>query len=1086
MKRDTRATYWSCRFGLFALILFAVLGCAETGGSTSTEPPKRDAPEVPASVLRVIAAIEGYSFVREATATELEGAWSETAALRALEAEWTALAEREAVTPSTFDYAQARGGVFDTELGPVALFVADDSRVEQDARIVRATWSGGTSTWLEFFPADSETASLTLGFATERGVITLPLEQFVALYAEREASLGDREPLAKRPFTECNLAIDNTCDLIATTVRTADVLLCTLRTLPLLLRFSVVPCQWTGKLLPVCAAAVAGIAGAALCEKTTPSADAAEAFCGAALGCALRAGGNDTCSCLEYAGEGCAEQCTEFVNQGLCWVIDRIGTRTSKNYQSSATNSLCRSMGFAGSRGPLGWAGEECKERLGAVCDERLLEKLGKETWKHACECVCSVDLGLGTDACFDKSADPPDGSGAGGAGGTSSSDGNETAGEGGNGNGHGGGDAGENGGAGGDGTGGTGATSGTGGSGAIGAGGAADDDPEILATADSHNDPHLRTFDGVAYDLQSPGEFVLVEPTDASGTRIQARHEHLAEDLCPNVTLNTALAFTAGNARVGIYANEPVHVWIDGAETPLVAGMSYDLGVGASLVARSASSWQVRWPDGARLSVARVPRSGEHHLDFRLEAPKSWKNRTRGLFGTLDGVTQNDLVTRENDVLEQPLLWAELYQRFANSYRITPKESLFDYFGGRTPESYQVSEVPSAPALAAALPPALLAGAEAICDATGVTDATLRNACLLDVACAGGDPSQANWVQEAEPPSSPLELTYDPAFIASHCSSLSLPHHELVEVLTVPSDGSTTTSSLSLDLDTRYKIRASGTFSGSGSGDERSDAEYAHFEFPPALPLDLCTNGIDHGLAVDSGDGTTKIRWGSYCASHAYTGDVIGSGAPLVASYQDCDFAGNTGSLTLEIFAPRCDDTACSNLSGTRPEQPGRSCEDIVSRGDSVGSGSYWLEAGGPAFLGSCEMSIDGGGWTRLTEAIAGALDPDATKTYLYLYEHRWYRSPPTLLSWSWSTGQELTGDYEYFDGVTTSSYTCNGSSEKPGFGIGCSNGPGGLPKTLPIYTKDPPTGTCTVCQDAPFAFGSTACQNGVAVFVR
>jgi hypothetical protein len=89
-------------------------------------------------------------------------------------------------------------------------------------------------------------------------------------------------------------------------------------------------------------------------------------------------------------------------------------------------------------------------------------------------------------------------------------------------------------------------------------------------------------------------------------------------------------------------------------------------------------------------------------------------------------------------------------------------------------------------------------------------------------------------------------------------------------------------------------------------------------------------------------------------------------------------------------------------------------------------------------------------------------------------------------LLTWSWSTGQELTGDYEYFDGVTTCSYTCNGSSEKPGFGIGCSDGPGGKPKTLPIYTKDPPTGTCTVCQDAPFAFGSTACQNGVAVFVR
>lgn len=179
------------------------------------------------------------------------------------------------------------------------------------------------------------------------------------------------------------------------------------------------------------------------------------------------------------------------------------------------------------------------------------------------------------------------------------------------------------------------------------------------------------------------------------------------------------------------------------------------------------------------------------------------------------------------------------------------------------------------------------------------------------------------------------------------------------------------------------------------------------------------------------------------------------------------------------------CGSVGCAANVGGSPESPGLDCADLLTRGIKS-SGPYWIKPGNAPVRVMCEMTADGGGWTRLTDVIAPTLKPGARKQYLYLYMGRWYRSPTTTLSWSWNTSQELRGEYTYSDGVTVSTYTCQGSSEKPGFGIGCSDGGGALQKTLPIYQKDSSNGTCTVCQDKPFAFGAFPCANMVAIYVR
>jgi len=73
--------------------------------------------------------------------------------------------------------------------------------------------------------------------------------------------------------------------------------------------------------------------------------------------------------------------------------------------------------------------------------------------------------------------------------------------------------------------------------------------------TALTWGDPHLVTFDGLNYDFQAPGEFVLVESTDLNMPfEIQVRH-----GLVPgsnSVSLTKAMAMGIDGHKVGVYAD--------------------------------------------------------------------------------------------------------------------------------------------------------------------------------------------------------------------------------------------------------------------------------------------------------------------------------------------------------------------------------------------------------------------------------------------------------------------------------------------------------------------------------------------------
>ncbi len=76
--------------------------------------------------------------------------------------------------------------------------------------------------------------------------------------------------------------------------------------------------------------------------------------------------------------------------------------------------------------------------------------------------------------------------------------------------------------------------------------------------------DPHLRTFDGLAYDFQTAGEFVLAR--DANGGTFQVQARLSAPQGTRAWSALTELGIQVGADRVTIDATRAAPVWVNGA----------------------------------------------------------------------------------------------------------------------------------------------------------------------------------------------------------------------------------------------------------------------------------------------------------------------------------------------------------------------------------------------------------------------------------------------------------------------------------------------------------------------------------------
>ncbi|HEY0708429.1 MAG TPA: hypothetical protein VGG33_16605 [Polyangia bacterium] len=228
---------------------------------------------------------------------------------------------------------------------------------------------------------------------------------------------------------------------------------------------------------------------------------------------------------------------------------------------------------------------------------------------------------------------------------------------------------------------------------------------------ASTVGDPHVQTVDGVHYDFQSAGEFVLLR---GEGLEIQVRQTPVATDapLPPNghtglsscASVNTAVALRVGRHRISYQPNpsgnsspEGLELRIDGKLIKLEKGTLNLPGGGRLLTTTAAGGIQIEAPGGTDVIV--TPGWWAHYQIWYLNVDVRHARATEGVIGT---IAPGNWLPRlpDGDFLgARPAALADrygvLYEKFANAWRVTDADTLFEYAGGNSTKTFTLEEWP-------------------------------------------------------------------------------------------------------------------------------------------------------------------------------------------------------------------------------------------------------------------------------------------------------------------------------------------------------------------------------------------------------
>lgn len=202
--------------------------------------------------------------------------------------------------------------------------------------------------------------------------------------------------------------------------------------------------------------------------------------------------------------------------------------------------------------------------------------------------------------------------------------------------------------------------------------------------------DPHLFSLDGFEYDFHAAGEFKLVESTDDDFT-VQVRAEHFDNQ----TTFFTAAATEVDGHRVAVYANQQDVLLIDGNAREIASGES--LQVGEGLITRDQNTYTVTYdssdassdPEQLIINRTKSPGANQFHLNIETFIADSREASVVGLLGNNNGIAEDDLALVDGTVLSAPVNFTDVYTDFADGWRITQEESLFDYGAGESTATF-------------------------------------------------------------------------------------------------------------------------------------------------------------------------------------------------------------------------------------------------------------------------------------------------------------------------------------------------------------------------------------------------------------
>ncbi len=265
------------------------------------------------------------------------------------------------------------------------------------------------------------------------------------------------------------------------------------------------------------------------------------------------------------------------------------------------------------------------------------------------------------------------------------------------------------------------------------------------------HGEPHLTTFDGLGYDFQAVGEFVLAR---GDNFEIQTRYAAIR----PGASVGTAVAMRIGADIVGVYAHadDSVSLLINGTAVVLEDGQSIPVGGGSAYFDGDNYVVTNEQGEGFTAHILHGREIGAILNEVRPFLGDGRENAVEGLLGDFDGETTNDLQLADGTVLGTSLPSTLLYGDFADAWRITQEQSLFIYGDGESTETFTNRNFPEQAVTLATLDPAVVAAARAIVLGTGLVEGTFDfDAAVFDVAITG-DPAFATDAAALPPSAEP------------------------------------------------------------------------------------------------------------------------------------------------------------------------------------------------------------------------------------------------------------------------------------------------------------------------------------------
>lgn len=244
-----------------------------------------------------------------------------------------------------------------------------------------------------------------------------------------------------------------------------------------------------------------------------------------------------------------------------------------------------------------------------------------------------------------------------------------------------------------------------------------------------SHGDVHIRTMDGLSYDFQAAGDFVLFQSTNGEAV-VQSRQEMWEQN--PKVSVNRAGAMRVMSDTIQLYLLPTKAFYVNGQLTDLPTARMTLPGGGViePMQSGSKSMLMVYWPNNSL--VARMVWYSNNTMDVEVRRDLPAQRTYEGLIGNLDGNRANDLHVRGGAVLD-PKPTNDSIALVGESWRVRGNESLFT----RAHPAPTGVAVQNQPGIADLDADARRAANEA-CKAGGISDATALRHCIYDVAATG------------------------------------------------------------------------------------------------------------------------------------------------------------------------------------------------------------------------------------------------------------------------------------------------------------------------------------------------------------